>query len=335
MEQNIISVIVTTFNQEDTIARTLDSILMQQCHLPIEIVIGEDCSTDRTREVCRDYALRYPDNILLLANEHNKGMLDNYFDCILASHGRYLADCAGDDFWTDPQKLEKEVSIMEAHPEVTLVHTDWTRYDTTTGKLSPSPQKPFTTPFTKGTEMLEAILTQRFVPVIHLCTSLYRRDVIVRALDDDPMMFRNPEFSCEDLSITFIMAQQGTIAYLCDSTLNYSQGHESVSFSCNHQKQFRFTRQVVNQSAYLSQKFHIITPRTSAYFSQKLFELGMHAFRAHSPHLFAETLQVEQQYHMRRTLKSSVLFFLLHHDMLWSVALFLRKVFVALKQKAS
>ncbi len=333
MEQNIISVIVTTYNQEDTIARTLDSILMQQCHLPVEIVIGEDSSTDRTREVCRDYAQRYPDRILLLANAHNKGMIDNYYDCILASHGRYLADCAGDDFWTDPQKLEKAVSIMEAHPEVTLVHTNWTRYDETTGSLSPSPQKPFTAPFTKGTLMLEAIITQRFVPVIHLCTSLYRRDVIVRALDEDLMMFRNPDFSCEDISITFVMALQGTIAYLPESTLNYSQGHESISFSYNHQKSFRFTRQVINQCAYLSQKYHINTPHTTAYFSQKLFELGMHAFRAHSPELFAETLQVEQQYHIRHTLKSRLLFFLLRHDLLWSAALLFRNAIVALKSK--
>ena len=61
-----ISVIVTTYNQEDTIGRTLNSILAQKCHLPIEIIIGEDCSTDNTRSVCENYAQRYPHIIRLM-----------------------------------------------------------------------------------------------------------------------------------------------------------------------------------------------------------------------------------------------------------------------------
>ena len=109
--ENLISVVVCTYNQEDTIARTLDSILMQQCHVPYEIIIGEDCSTDHTRDICKSYAEKHPNVIRLIANKQNKGVLDNYFDCLLAAQGKYIADCAGDDFWTDPLKLEKEVTI--------------------------------------------------------------------------------------------------------------------------------------------------------------------------------------------------------------------------------
>ena len=77
--ENLISVVVCTYNQEDTIARTLDSILMQQCHVPFEIIIGEDCSTDQTLSVCETYANKYPDKIHILANKENKGVIDNYF----------------------------------------------------------------------------------------------------------------------------------------------------------------------------------------------------------------------------------------------------------------
>ena len=91
--ENLISVVVCTYNQEDTIARTLDSILMQQCHVPYEIIIGEDCSTDQTLSVCEAYASKFPDKIRLIANKPNKGIIDNYFDCILASNGQYIADC--------------------------------------------------------------------------------------------------------------------------------------------------------------------------------------------------------------------------------------------------
>ena len=81
--EEMISVVVVTYNQEKTIARTLDSILCQRCHLPIEIVIGEDASTDNTRAICEDYAKRYP-QIRLFSNPQNKGVADNYIDCLLA-----------------------------------------------------------------------------------------------------------------------------------------------------------------------------------------------------------------------------------------------------------
>ena len=126
-----ISVIVATYNQEETIARTLDSVLMQQCHVPIEIILGEDCSTDGTLAVCQHYANEHPDVIRLIANKQNKGLVDNYFDCILAAQGKYIADCAGDDFWTDPLKLEKEVCVMEQHPNVTMALTRWNWFNET------------------------------------------------------------------------------------------------------------------------------------------------------------------------------------------------------------
>ena len=92
MEDNsLVSVIVLAYNQQDSIARTLDSILMQKCRLPIEIVVGDDASTDGTRAVCEDYARRYPDIVRLMPAAPNKGMVDNYFDCMLACRGKYIA----------------------------------------------------------------------------------------------------------------------------------------------------------------------------------------------------------------------------------------------------
>ena len=275
--ESLISVVVCTYNQQDTIGRTLDSILMQQCHVPFEIVIGEDCSTDNTLAICQEYATKHPDIIRILANKPNKGVQDNYFDCVLAACGQYIADCAGDDFWIDPLKLEKEVTIMETHPEVTLVHTDWQQYNETKGTATPSPKKPFTEAITKGTEMLEAIITQTDVPVIHLNTSLYRREIIVNALQQDESTFRNPDYGCEDVQVAFVEAQHGDIAYLPEPTLNYSLGQESVSFSEDHHKQFRFVRGATALSYYLAEKYRVHSPRVVAFFQQRLFALAMQA----------------------------------------------------------
>lgn len=330
--EKLISVIVCTYNQEKTIARTLDAILMQQCHVPYEIVIGDDCSTDGTRGICEAYASRHPDIVRHIVNDHNKGVLDNYFDCLMACRGEYIADCAGDDFWIDPHKLEKEVNILEAHPDVTLVHTAWQYYNEQTHAVTPSWQQPFPDAFTDGQTMLEAILTQTRMPVIHLCTSLYRTNILLQALQADEGLYRSKDFVCEDLQIAFLMAHEGTIAYVHDVTLNYSQSDGTVSNSSNPSKQFRFVMLATGQSHLLAQHFRIHSPLVDKFFSARVFALAMHAFRASSQPLYDETLKAERTWNCKRFLKTSVIFCIMNHAVLWNAALCLRKVFVAAKQ---
>ena len=212
MEDNsLVSVIVLAYNQQDSIARTLDSILMQKCRLPIEIVVGDDASTDGTRAVCEDYARRYPDIVRLMPAAPNKGMVDNYFDCMLACRGKYIADCAGDDYWTDPMKLDKEVEIMEADPSVTIVHTNWRTYNEDTHETKDNAVEQFPAPKTDGKLMLEAIITQTTAPVVHLCTALYRAETIKRCYAADTDLFRNKDLGCEDIQTVFMLAINGTV----------------------------------------------------------------------------------------------------------------------------
>lgn len=327
-----ISVIVITYNQEETIGRTLDSILMQQCHVPYEIVVGEDCSTDNTLAVCKRYAEQHPDTIRILANKENKGPVNNYFDCMLQCRGEYIADCAGDDFWSDPKKLEKEVSILETSPNITLVHTAWNNFHVDSGLTTESDCQPFTAPVTKGTEMLEDIIVQTRIPVVHLCTSLYRKAIVLAELEKDEFMFRNKEFGCEDLQVAFVMALQGDIAYLPERTLNYSVGEESVSSPADHSKLFRFTKRVSSLSYYLSQKYNLHSPRIDRYFAHRIFELGMHAFRAHDEQLFHETLQCEKEWKVGSTKKVAIVCFVMRHKWLWALGLQARRCIVTLKR---
>ena len=327
-----ISVIVITYNQEATIGRTLDSILMQQCHVPFEIVIGEDCSTDQTLAVCQQYADKHPDTIRILANTRNKGVANNYFDCMQECRGDYIADCAGDDFWSDPQKLEKEVAILESDPSVTLVHTAWKKYHVDSGLITEGGAQPFTAPITRGTEMLEDLIVQKETPVIHLCTSLYRKSLVLAEVEKDAFMFRNKEFGCEDLQIAFVLAKQGNIAYLPESTLNYSVGGETVSTPTAHQKSFLFTKRVSNLSYYLAQKYDIHSPRIDRYFSHRVFELGMHAFRAHDKQLYRQTITCEKEWGAKRSAKHQLLFLVMSSELFWLPALLLRKVIVGAKK---
>ena len=329
-----ISVIVCTYNQEDTIARTLDSILMQQCHMPYEIVIGEDCSTDQTLAVCQQYAEKHPDKIRILANKVNKGVVDNYFDCILACDGQYIADCAGDDFWTDPLKLEKEVTILEEHPDVTLVHTNWLCYDEK--KAATYPPYPadckHTRPFIDGTELLEDILTQTQRPVFHLCTSLYRRDVFLKAYQEDIAMFRNKDIGCEDIQISFIMAREGRIAYIPDTTLNYSVGNATISNTQNEEKQFRFVRQVTNLVYYICTKYNIDSKRIDNYFRQRLYALSMHAFRSSNSTLRDEVKVLGKHWHVADNFSIRIVNLMMTNCITWQMGLIARNLFVKWKK---
>lgn len=331
MKENMISVVVTTYNQEGTISRTLDSILMQQCHVPFEIVVGEDCSTDNTQEICESYVKKYPDIIRLFCNKQNKGIVDNYFDCLLNCRGKYIADCAGDDFWIDPLKLEKEVTVMERHDNVTMVITNWQYFDEVSRKTKPS-QQLHHAPITPGRNLLKSIITQHHMSVFHLCTSMYRTKIFRKAYDEDASMFRNKDFCSEDMQIALTMALHGDIAYLHDVTLNYSIGSNSASNSADDEKQFWFVRKTTELILYLATKYQI---NIADFLPNRIFALGMHAFRAHKPQLYQETLICEKNWKVSRTLKNCFLFTVMSNECLWKSGLILRQVFVWLKQVCS
>ena len=92
-----VSVAVITYNQQDTIAQTLDSILCQEGDFSLEIVIGEDCSPDGTLAICQDYANRYPGIIRLLSDAHNLGIMANSARVFHACTGDFVNIIAGDD----------------------------------------------------------------------------------------------------------------------------------------------------------------------------------------------------------------------------------------------
>lgn len=119
-----VSVAMITYNHEAFIAQAIESVLIQQTNFAVELVIGEDCSTDNTRTIVRDFAERYPDHIRLLLPEHNLGMLPNFVATLKACRGQYVALLEGDDYWTDPFKLQKQVEFLEGHPEYVLCHHD-------------------------------------------------------------------------------------------------------------------------------------------------------------------------------------------------------------------
>lgn len=111
-----VSVWITTYNHEQFIAQAIESVLMQQTTFTYELIIGEDCSTDGTRAIVLGYKARYPDKIKLLLPETNLGMIPMTKASYALCTGSYIAWLDGDDYWTDPNKLQQQVDFLETNP---------------------------------------------------------------------------------------------------------------------------------------------------------------------------------------------------------------------------
>lgn len=120
----VVSVFMLTYNQEALIAQAMDGVLMQKSTFKIQLVIGEDCSTDGTRHICESYAAQYGDRVKLLPSPAtNQGLIANYMRTILACDGTYIAICDGDDYWIDENKLQKQVDFLQTNPDYSIVYT--------------------------------------------------------------------------------------------------------------------------------------------------------------------------------------------------------------------
>lgn len=138
-DKPIVSICCITYNHAPFIKECLDGFLMQETTFPVEILIHDDASTDGTDDIIREYAAKFPDKIFPLYEEENKfshgyaGKMDlfNYE----RAKGKYIAYCEGDDHWTDPLKLQKQVDFLESHPEYSVCFHNCHYYDFRLGKV--------------------------------------------------------------------------------------------------------------------------------------------------------------------------------------------------------
>lgn len=122
-ENPTVSVAIITYNHEKFIAQAIESVLMQETDFRVELVVGEDCSTDGTRKIVKAYANKYPNVIRALLPGHNLGAARNFAAVFEACRGKYIACLEGDDYWTDARKLHKQVAIMDLNPQYSMCAT--------------------------------------------------------------------------------------------------------------------------------------------------------------------------------------------------------------------
>ena len=131
----LISVVIPSYNRATTVGQTIDSILAQKVDADIEIIIGDDCSTDNARDVLLSYKELYPSIINLIFHEKNIGLGANWATCIKACKGKYICNCDNDDYWHNPSKLQIQLDYMESHPSSNVLITDHRTHNRNTGEI--------------------------------------------------------------------------------------------------------------------------------------------------------------------------------------------------------
>jgi glycosyltransferase involved in cell wall biosynthesis len=192
-----LSVMMITYNHERFIAQALESVLAQRVNFDYEIVIGEDCSTDRTREILVDFCRRYPKRIVPLLRDTNVGAMRNLEATLAACRGQYLALLEGDDYWTSQEKLERQVNFLDTHPGSSMCcHRVQFLDETGFAEADVFPSLP------AGPYTIEDLLKGNFVMT---CSAVLRRDFVPAP----PPWFRKMKLG--DWPMFALAARHGTI----------------------------------------------------------------------------------------------------------------------------
>lgn len=174
MIEPLVSACLITYNHERFIEDCINGALKQILDCPYEIVIGEDCSTDQTRILCRRYEKSNKPKIRMLSGPKNLGMMGNWIRSIGACRGKYIAICEGDDYWVDPHKLRKQVDFLENHPDYGMVYTDMRIVDEGGEEIQLPGLEDFRSKYRSGAVFYD-LLSMNFIPTL---TVVFRKNVI-------------------------------------------------------------------------------------------------------------------------------------------------------------
>ena len=199
--QATVTVVLMTYNHEKWIAQAIDSILMQEVDFPIEVVVLEDCSTDRTREIILEKTAAHPNLFRLIFAQRNENSNATWMRVLRETTSPYVITIDGDDYWTSPQKLSRQVRFLDEHPECALCFHNINILDEVRGRsvfnTNPPDQKEVCT--------LEDLIEGNFVPT---SSAMHAK----RLVDPMPAWLETVEWG--DWALVLHAASRGTVRYI-------------------------------------------------------------------------------------------------------------------------
>lgn len=227
--KSTICALVTTYNHQAFIGQCLDSILSQRTHLPFKIVVSDDCSTDNTQSIIREYAQKYPDRIVPILRNKNIGFHSNFISSLEACQADWVAWVEGDDFWCDTMKISKQMGLIDSDPEAVICFgkansIDLNRIGFIENKIFGPPDN-----FIKKTYSRNDLLRSNFV---HTSTIVFKKE----AINPLPEWYSN--WHLGDWTLLLVALKKGHAVFLNEVVSTYRIHTGGMWSSTSFEKKF-------------------------------------------------------------------------------------------------
>ena len=220
MKTPYVSVVMTSYNREKYIGQAIDSILAQECKFPFEIIIGDDCSTDNSRELLMSYKEKHSDIFVLNLHETNQGFGANWASTCKLARGKYIAFCDDDDYWCEQTHMQSLADYLDAHENCGLVYANRWILDVATGTKKLAKAK-----LPDNEDKLDHML-HRGYPIL-FSASMIRKSLMDKYVDLDA--FIRLKFPIQDFPTAVLLAPHCDFHYMEQPTVVYRSYAGSMS----------------------------------------------------------------------------------------------------------
>jgi len=288
MSKPCLSISMVTYNHEKYISEAIEGVLLQNTDFRIKLFITDDKSPDQSAIICQQYADKYPDLIDFECFSENKGMMENWqynLNKCIQSGADYIALCEGDDYWTDPLKLQKQVDFLEENQEFGMVCTDYHKYYQESGKYK---YNCFKFDKYKDEVKFEDYVFDR--STIGTKTVVLRRSLLVdytkEVLDN-----LNMEFNVGDTPLWLYVAIKSRIKVLKDVTAIYRILNNSACHFDDLHKHYAFVMKGFEVPDFFLTHYNFPTELIIKNETRKLKSILRYSYRVKNKSLFIKTLK--------------------------------------------
>lgn len=239
----LVSICCISYNHENFIAKCLDGFIMQKCSFKYEILINDDASNDNTAAIIREYEKKYPEILKPLYQTENQYSLGvrpmNQFNWS-RSKAKYIAMCEGDDYWTDPYKLQKQVNYLQKNNDCSLVFTNYSNQYDNNKLISNKKISDYS---------FSGIFKANPIRTVSCCFRKNYLDELMRTLSQSHAFI--------DFSIFLFMAYKGKIGLINEDTCVYRYHYSSVTHSRKIETKLNFIKAKFEIRNYFLENFSI------------------------------------------------------------------------------
>lgn len=279
MTEPLVSVKMITYNHAPYIVQAIEGVLQQKTNFSFELVIGEDCSTDGTREIVFEYKDKFPDIIRVITSDKNVGMKQNSLRTLKDCQGKYLAFCEGDDYWQSPDKLQKQADYLESHPECGMVFTDCNVYHNRSMKLIRNVRYSSGYQSCEKFSIEEILGDEKIARWPWTCTAMVRRVLYEQIVGRDPYLHQSNKFLLGDVQLWAELALISEVIYIPECLATYRIVDESATHNVDQRKVLLFWISFADMKLYLCDKHKLsdnVRRKAESIWLDKSLQLACH-----------------------------------------------------------